>query len=182
MTKHGLRLVGLLVVVDAILLVAAYALSQAGGASWFPAIVFVLVAVLATAFIATGLSPGRRTLVALPDLGGLVLTPVEVSYESYLRTHTLPWDQVSAVHKHPTVARLELRADQEPAVSGPRPRAGERPVTPGRAEQLTVPTGLLRMDADRLLRLLDFYRTHPRARHELGDGTAWTRRHEDARR
>ena len=65
---------GVLLVIVAILLVAAYALSRAGGASWFPAIVFVLMAALATGFVAVTLSPGRRPLVALPEHGGVGLS------------------------------------------------------------------------------------------------------------
>jgi hypothetical protein len=178
MKERGLRVVGLLV--GFLLLPVSLAVAWASGGdrplTAAGPLVLLVVALVGVVPVVVGLVRGRYRL------GGLVLTPGEVSYESYLRRHSLSWDQVSAIHKHPTVARLELRADQEPAASGPRPRAGERPVTPGRAEQLSVPTGLLRTDADRLLRLLDFYRTHPRDRHELGDGTALTRRHEDARR
>jgi hypothetical protein len=252
-TLRRLRLVALLLFVDAILLVAAYVLYQSGGASWFAASVFVLMAVLATAFVVTAVSPPRRRLVARADrggigmsnspviagllvallvgfllfpvslavawatsgdrpitaagplvllaiavvgavpvlvgllrgryqLGGLLLTPREVVYESLLRRHSLPWDHISAVVAPTTTARLELRASQRPVTTGPRLRAGEQPITPDRLEQLNVPTGLLRTDVRALQELLEFYRTHPRDRHELADGTALTRRHEGVRR
>ncbi len=221
-TMHRLRLVALVVLVDAVMLVAAYSLSRSGGGAWFAAFVFVLIAVLATTFVAVGLSPGRRPVVALPKrggigvsnspviagllvallvaflvlpvslavawvtsgerpvtaagplvllvisvagvvpvlvgllrgryrLGGLVLTPDEVAYESFLRRHSLPWDQVRNVVLETSVVRLE---------------------------QLNVQVGLLRTDARALHALLDFYRTHPRARHEIADGTALARKHE----
>jgi hypothetical protein len=245
-TLRRLRLVALLVFVDAILLVAAYALSRAGGASWFAAGVFVLLAALATGFIATGLSPAHRPLVDRPDrggvgvsnspviagllvglliaflllpvsfavawattgdrpitaggplvllavavvgavpvlvgllrgryqLGGLLLTPQEVVYESFLRRHSLPWDQISAVVAPTTISRLELRASQQPVNTGPRLRAGERPLSAEPVEQLNVPTGLLRTDAHALHELLNFYRTHPDDRHELADGVPLAR-------
>ena len=109
------------------------------------------------------------------------MTPEGVSYTSFVRGHMLTWEQVDEVVPHPTVARLELRVSQAPTATGRRARAGERRVsTP--AEQLNVPMGLLRTDAERLRRFIDFYRTHPRNRHELVDGTALTQGHEEARR
>lgn len=251
-TLRRLRLVALILFVDAILLVAAYALSRSGGASWFAAGVFLVIAVLATAFVVVGLSPGRRPLVALPErggigvsnspavagllvalllafllfpvsvavawatsgdrpltaagplvllvvavvgavpvlvgllrgryrLGGLLVTPQEVVYESFLRRHALPWDHISAVVAPTSISRLELRASQAPVTTGPRLRAGEQPLSPDRLDQLNVPTGLLRTDARALHEVLDFYRTHPRDRQELADGSALRRTQDTVR-
>ena len=103
-------------------------------------------------------------------------------YESFLRRHALPWDQISAVVVGTPVARLELRATQPPVTTGPRLRAGDQPITPERLEQVNVPTGFLRTDARALQELLDFYRAHACDRHELADGTALTRQCGRARR
>lgn len=221
-------------IVVAILLGAAYALAQTGGASWFAAGVFVLLTGLTVTYVAVTLSTTRRRLGALPEggvgvsnspvvagllvtlvvalflvpislavawaasghrpvtaagplfllvvsviafvpvvvgaargryrLGGLRLTPEQVSYSSFVRQHTLRWDELGEVVVHPSLPRLELRAARSSAEG-----------SAGQAEQLDVPTGLLRTDAEELRELIDFYRTHPRDRHELRGDAALTR-------
>ena len=238
-----LRLVFLAVIVIAILLVAGYALSRQGGAGWFPAVVFLALALLTVTYFAIAMTPGRRRLVGMSAqggiglsnspvlavvllgfvgaffllpvslalawlrsgdrptsaagplvllavtllaavpllvgllrgryrLGGLLLTPDGVSYQSFLRTHSLSWDEISAITRHPTQPRLELRTEGAAVVTGPRPSVAERPVGTRRSQQLDIPAGLLRTDTTELQRLLEVYRGSPRRRQDLGDGSA----------
>ena len=136
-----------------------------------PLVMFGIAVVAAAPVVVRLLRGGYR-------LGGLEITPETVTYTSFVREHSIGWDSVVEIEMHPTLGRLELYATQLPTVRGPRVLAGEMPSdarTVPDPHVLVIPPGLLRTDGAQLRALLEYYRTHPRKRHELGDGSALER-------
>jgi hypothetical protein len=111
-------------------------------------------------------------------LGGLELTPEAIFYATYAREHSIRWSDLVEVELRPNSLVLDLFTVQLPTVRGPRVLVGERP-SGSRAHAdprtLTIPPRMLRTDAAELQALLEYYRRHPKRRHELGDGTALER-------
>lgn len=89
------------------------------------------------------------------SLGGLLLTPERVIYRSYRHEHSLAWDDVKLVAPGGPPGALRLIGHE--------------------AQALSLPCGLLRTPPEPLAALLEYYRTAPLARPELGDGRALQR-------
>lgn len=88
-------------------------------------------------------------------LGGLLITPERIVYQSYKQEHSLAWSEVLAVE--------------------PGARLGAIRLVGRGAGELSIPCGLLRVSPAALSEFLGFYRATRRARVELGDHRALER-------
>lgn len=91
-------------------------------------------------------------------LGGLVMGTDEIVYASYRTERSIAWNDVEAVQVSPQNGSVRLT---------------------GARDDVQLPSGLLRVEPERLAKVMDFYRTHPRARVELSDSRALARINDD---
>ncbi|AWB90789.1 hypothetical protein C3E78_00260 [Aeromicrobium chenweiae] len=134
--------------------------------AWAPVVVTAVVLALGAPMIVRLVRGHYR-------LNRLELTPTEVRSHGYVRTYALAWDDVLSVTLRvdpAPVAVLEGRVP--PTVTGPRETLGESSVGGRAPTEVHLPIATAGSSLDAIAELVDFYRSHPAARPELGDDRA----------